>query len=74
MPRCSLPVCAMGDQVLPESKKEQVKTPLEPTQQELVDVIASEEAGFSETVDVGEFVRRRAVCDARGRSTVPYCK
>ena len=36
--------------MLPESKKEQVKEPPEPTQQELV-VKASEEAGFSNTLD-----------------------
>ena len=48
--------------------KEQAKQPPEPTQQELV-VIASEEAGFSKTVDVCQLFRTRVVCDARGRST-----
>ena len=37
--------------MLLESEKEQVKEPLEPTQQELV-VKASQGAGFSETIDV----------------------
>ena len=56
---CNLPVCAVADHVLPESKEEQVEKPLEPTQQELV-VIASEGAGFSNTVDDGQFFRTRA--------------
>ena len=50
-----------------------MEAPLEPTQEELV-VIASEEAGFSNTVDVGRFVRTRAVCDVRGRSIASCCK
>ena len=68
---CKPPVCALGDQVLLESKKEQVKEPPEPTQ-ELV-VKASQEAGLSNTVDVGQFFRTRGVCDAHGRSTAPCC-
>ena len=63
---------AVGDHVLLESKKEQVKEPHETTQQELV-VKASEEAGFSNTVDVGQLFRTRPVCDAHGRSAAPYC-
>ena len=39
----------MGDPVLPESKKEQVKKTLEPTQQELV-VKASQEARFPKRI------------------------
>ena len=46
--------------MLLETRKEHVETLLEPTQQELV-VLASEEAGFSNTVDVGQFFRTRAV-------------
>ena len=65
-------ICAVGDHVLPESKKEQVKTP-EPTQQEFV-VKASQEAGFSKTVDIGQCFRKRVVCYARGRSIAPYFK
>ena len=38
--------------------------PLEPAQQELL-VMASEEVGFSHPVDVGQFFRTRAECDAR---------
>ena len=53
--------------MLLESKKEQVEKPPEPTQQELV-VIASEEAGFSKTVDVGQFIRTRLVCWWSGAS------
>ena len=30
--------------------------------------------GFLTTVDVGQFFRTRVVCEARGRSTAPYCK
>ena len=37
-------------------------------------MIASEEAGFSNTMDVGRFVRTRAVCDVRGRSIASCCK
>ena len=37
-------------------------------------VIASEEAGFSKTVDVGHFFRTRAVCDARERNIARYSK
>ena len=44
---------AVDDNVLLESKKEQVKQAPEPSQHELV-LKASEEAGFSKTVDVGQ--------------------
>ena len=47
-------VCAVGDHVLLESKKEDVKNTLGPTQQELV-VKASKEAGFSGTIGDGQF-------------------
>ena len=70
---CNPPVCAVGDHVLLESKKAQVKEPLEPAQQELV-VKACQEAGFSETVDVVQLFRTRLVCDAHGRRAAPYCK
>ena len=61
----NLLVYAVGDCVLPESKKEQVEKQPEPTQQEIV-VIASEETGFSKTVNVCQFFRTIAVCDHRG--------
>ena len=51
---CVPPVCAVGDSVLPESKKEQVKEPPEQTQQELV-VKASQEVNFAKTVDVSPY-------------------
>ena len=51
---CSSTVCAVGDHVLLESKKEDVKNTLGPTQQELV-VKASKEAGFSGTIGDGQF-------------------
>ena len=69
--RCNPLVCVVGDHVFLASKKEQ--TPLGPTQQQLV-VIATGEPGFSSTVDVCQLCRTRAVCDARGRSTAPYCE
>ena len=71
--RCNPLVCAVGNHVLLESKKEHVRKTSEATQQELV-VKASEEAGLSKTVDVGQFSRTRAVCDARGRNIALYCK
>ena len=46
---------------------------LEPMPQELV-VKASKEAGFSNTVDAGQFFKTRPISGARGRSTAPYCK
>ena len=55
------------------SKKEQLKEPPEPTQQELV-VKAAQEEGFTKTVDVGQLFRTRPVCDTHGSSTAPYCK
>ena len=70
---CNPTVCALGDHVLSESKNEQVKAPLEPTKQELVEK-ASQEAGLSNTVVVGQFFRTRLVCDAHGGTTAPYCK
>ena len=35
---------------------------------------ASQEARLSKAVEVCQFFRTRPVCDARGRSTAPYCK
>ena len=65
-------LCVVGHYLLPESKKEQVKEPLEPTQQELV-VKASQEAGFSKTlVVVDQFFRTSLVCVAHGRSVALY--
>ena len=61
----------LWDNVLLESKKELLKEPPEPTQRELV-VKASR--WFSKTVDVGQFLRTRSLCDAHGRSTEPDCK
>ena len=62
---CTPPDCAVGDHMLPESKKDQVKKPPEPTQPELF-VNAHQEAGL--------FFRTRPVCDANGRraATAPY--
>ena len=70
---CNLPVCTVGDHVFLDSKKEQVKEPPEPTQQELV-VRAMQVAGFSKAVNVGQFFPARLVCDALGTSTAPYCE
>ena len=52
----NLLVCAVGDCVLPESKKEEVGKQPEPTQPEIV-VVASEETGFSKTVNACQFLR-----------------
>ena len=72
--RCNLLVCAAGDHVLLETKKEQVEnTTSEPTQQELV-VLASEEAEFSKTMDFGQFFKATAGWDGHGRSIALYCK
>ena len=46
LPYCKPPVCALGDHVLPESKKTTGERTTEPTQQELV-AKASQKAGFS---------------------------
>ena len=73
LPHNNPPLCAVGDHVNPESKKEQVKQPPEPMQQEIV-LKANQEAGFPETVDVCQFFTTRPVCDAHGRSTAPHCK
>ena len=77
LPYCNPPVCPVGDHVLPESKKEQVREPPEPTQEELV-VKVSEEAGFSKKKKkrwmLVNSLEERPVCDARGRNTAPYCK
>ena len=54
-------MCAVGDHVLVESKKEEAKRPREPTRQEFV-VKASQRARFSKTVDVGQFFRTRPIC------------
>ena len=47
------PVCAVGDHLLPDSKKEKVEEPPQPTQQELI-VKASQEAGTPTTIDIGQ--------------------
>ena len=66
-------VCAVGDQLLPESNKEQVKEPPQPTQQELMEK-ASQEAGFSYTIDIGQFFRTRPLCNTHGKWVVPLCR
>ena len=70
---CNPRVCGLGDHVLSEPKKAQVKELPEPTQHEL-GVKASQEVRFSKTVNVGQFFSTRPECDAHGRSTAPYCK
>ena len=46
-------VSAAGDHLLLESEKEMVEEPPQPTQQELV-VKASHDAGFSNTIGIGQ--------------------
>ena len=67
------PVCAVGDHSLLDSKKEHVKEPLQTTQHELT-VNASEQAGFLNTIDIGQCFRRRLVCDTDGRCIASYRK
>ena len=52
--------------VLTELTKEQEKEPLQPTQQELM-VKASQEAGFSKTIDICQFFRTRPLCNTDGK-------
>ena len=42
-------VCAVGDRLLPELKKDQVKEPLEPPQQELIVNFLKKQEGFSKS-------------------------
>ena len=70
---CNPRVCGLGDHVLSEPNKAQVRELPESTQHEF-GVKASQEVRFSKTVNVGHFFSTRPECDAHGRSTAPYCK
>ena len=73
LPHHKPPFRAVVDHVLPESRKEQVKETLEPTQHELLSR-TSQEAGFSKTIGLGQSSRARPRCNAEGKWIVPSCK
>ena len=70
LPHHQPPMCAVGDDVLLEVKR--VKESPEPTQRELV-MRASQEAGLSNTVGLGQFFRTRPRCNVEGNWIALAC-
>ena len=67
-------VCAMGDRLLPELKKEQVKEPLEPPQQELiVNFLKKQDFQKKQSVFVNSSGQDRW-CNTSRKWVVPLCE